>query len=61
MKTQVEREIKAMELVRDIRDRHYEELKGRSKEEVLKFFRNAAGRVHAGMAHEEPKTGTGAS
>ena len=35
-------EIKAVDMVRQIRDRQYEQLKGKSPEEVLQFYRREA-------------------
>lgn len=35
-------EIKAVEMVRKIRDQQYEQLKGKSPEEVLQFYRQEA-------------------
>ena len=35
-------EIHAVEMVREIRDRQAEQLKGKSNKEILAFFRNAA-------------------
>lgn len=39
-------EIKAVELVRRIRDEHYEQLKDKSPEEQLDFYRKQAEELH---------------
>lgn len=40
-------EIKAVDMVRQIRDQHYEQLKGKSPEEVLEFYRREAAAANA--------------
>lgn len=39
-------EVKAVELVRRIRDEHYEQLKDKSPEEQLEFYRKQAEELH---------------
>jgi hypothetical protein len=43
-------EIKAVEMTRKIRDAHYEQLKGRSAEERIAFYKQKAQAVEARMA-----------
>lgn len=43
--------IKAVELVRQIRDRHYTLLQGKSASEVAAFFHHEAAEVHADADH----------
>ncbi len=40
-------EIKAVKMVRQIRDRHYEQLKDQSREEIMLFFRREAEAANA--------------
>ncbi len=47
-------EIKAVELVRSIRDRQAELLAGKSNEEIIKFFRQAG---EAATSHSKPRSG----
>jgi hypothetical protein len=47
--------IKAVEMVRSIRDAHYEKLKDASPQEKIAFFRVKARRLHAELGRpEEP-------
>lgn len=49
-------EIKAVEMVRAIRDAHYEKLKDCSPQEKIAFFRNKARALHAELGMpEEPR------
>ena len=43
-------EIKTLDMVRQIRDQQYEELKGKSPEEVLQFYRQKAAAANAEAA-----------
>lgn len=45
--------IKAVELVRGIRDSHYERLKDSSPQEKIAFFREKARRLHAELGRPE--------
>jgi hypothetical protein len=47
--------IKTVEMVRHIRDAHYEELKGKSHEEKILFFRQKAHALHEKI-QPPPKT-----
>lgn len=42
--------IKAVEMVRRIRDTHYEQLRGKSPEERIAFYRDKARRLEAEIA-----------
>jgi hypothetical protein len=46
-------EIKAVEMVRAIRDAHYERLKNCSPQEKIAFFRNKARILHAELGRPE--------
>lgn len=48
-----EPQIKAVEMVRSIRDAHYEKLKSRSPQEKIAFFRNKARALHAELGRPE--------
>jgi hypothetical protein len=48
-----EPQIKAVEMVRSIRDAHYEKLKDRSSQEKIAFFRNKARALHAELGRPE--------
>jgi hypothetical protein len=48
-----EREIGAVEMVRSIRDAHYENLKGLSSQEKIAFFREKARALHADLGKPE--------
>lgn len=50
-------EIKAVDMVRQIRDQHYEQLKGKSPEEVLEFYRREAAAANAEALGRSAKTG----
>jgi hypothetical protein len=39
-------EVKAVEMVREIRDRHHELLKGKSAEHQIRFYREQAALLH---------------
>ncbi len=45
--------IKAVEMVRQIRDRHYELLKGKSRAERIQFYHELAQRLHARLAQKQ--------
>jgi hypothetical protein len=45
--------IKAIELVRGIRDAHYERLKDSSPQEKIAFFREKARRLHSELGRPE--------
>ena len=47
--------IKAVEMVRRIRDAHYEQLRGKSPEERIAFYRAKAGLWQAEIAEQHPK------
>ena len=51
-------EIKAVELVRAIRDKHYELLKDKSPEERRRFYRERARALHEELAQQEAKKKT---
>ena len=44
-----EPDIRAVEMVRTIREAHYEQLKGLSPQEKIAFFREKARRLHADL------------
>lgn len=46
-------QIKAVEMVRSIRDAHYERIKDFSPQEKIAFFRDKARRLHAGLGRPE--------
>jgi len=46
------REFHAVEYVRAIRDRHYRELKGKTPEERIAFYREKARQLHAKLRRE---------
>lgn len=48
-----EPEIKTVEMVRSIRDAHYEKLKDLSPQEKIAFFREKAGALHAELGSPE--------
>jgi hypothetical protein len=48
-----ELEIRAVEMVRRIRDAHYERLKDRSPQEKIVFFREKARALHADLGRPE--------
>jgi hypothetical protein len=48
-----EPEIRAVEMVRRIRDAHYERLKDRSPQEKIAFFREKARALHADLRRRE--------
>jgi hypothetical protein len=48
-----ELEIKAVEMVRTIRDAHHEKLKNSSPQEKIAFFREKAGALHAELGRPE--------
>jgi hypothetical protein len=48
-----EREIRAVEMVRSIRDAHYERLKDLSPREKIAFFREKARALHADLGKPE--------
>lgn len=50
-------EIKAVDMVRQIRDQHYEQLKGKSPEEVLEFYRREAAAANAEALGRSAKPG----
>jgi hypothetical protein len=47
--------IKAVELVRTIRDAHYEQIKHLSPQEKIAFFRNKASTLHAELKRPEER------
>jgi hypothetical protein len=48
-------EVRAVEMVRSIRDAHYERLKGLSPQEKIAFFREKARALHTDLGRpEEP-------
>ena len=47
--------IKAVDMVRRIRDAHYEQLRGKSPEERIAFYRSKAGLLQAEIAAQHPK------
>jgi len=51
-KNMAKNEIKAVEMTRRIRDAHYEQLKGKSSEERIAFYRQKAQAMKAGAATE---------
>jgi hypothetical protein len=48
-----EPQIRAVEMVRSIRDAHYERLKDLSPQEKIAFFREKARALHAGLGRPE--------
>lgn len=48
-----EPEIKALEMVRTVRDAHYEKLKDLSPQEKIAFFREKARALHAALGRSE--------
>jgi hypothetical protein len=48
-------EIKAVEMVRAIRDAHYEQIKHLSPQEKIAFFRNKASTLHAELTRPEER------
>ena len=48
-----EPQIKAVEMVRSIREAHYEKLKDSSPQEKIAFFREKARKLHAKMGKPE--------
>ncbi len=46
--------VKTIEMVRKIRDKHYEETKDFSVEEQIKFFRNKAKRLQGTLMEKQP-------
>ena len=48
--------VKAIEMVRKIRDKQYEETKNLSVEEQIKFVRDKANRLQGTFAEEKPAT-----
>ena len=51
--------IKAVEMVRRIRDAHYEQLRGKSPEERIAFYRSKAGLLQAEIAAQRQKQPAG--
>jgi hypothetical protein len=45
--------VKAVEMVREIRDRHHELLKGKSPEEQIRFYREQAAVLHRKLGIRE--------
>ncbi len=48
-----ELKVKAVEMVRGIRNAHYEKLKDLSSQEKIAFFREKASRLHAELGRPE--------
>ena len=48
-----EHEVKAVEMVRSIRDAHYEKLKDLSPQEKIAFFREKARALHTDLGRSE--------
>jgi hypothetical protein len=48
--------VKAVEMVRKIRDKQYEETKNLSAEEQIKFVRDKANRLQGTFAEKKPST-----
>ena len=48
--------VKAVEMVRKIRDKHYEETKNLSVEEQIKFVRDKANRLQGTFTDKKPST-----
>jgi hypothetical protein len=46
--------VKTIEMVRKIRDKHYEEIKDLSVEEQIKFFRDKAKRLQGTFMEKKP-------
>jgi hypothetical protein len=51
--------IKAVEMVRRIRDAHYEQLRGKSPEEWIAFYRAKSGLLQAAIAAQRQKQPVG--
>jgi hypothetical protein len=49
----LEPEIRAVEMVRSIREAHYEQVKGLSPQEKIEFFREKARRLHSELGKPE--------
>ncbi len=49
--------IKAVEMVRNIRDIHYEELKDKSRKERMLFYRKKADRLHNRLLQQKQTVG----
>lgn len=47
--------IRAAEMVRNIRDAHYELLKDKSRQERILFYREKAGRLHSRLLQQKNK------
>lgn len=52
-------EIRAVEMVRSIRDAHYEQIKGLSPQEKIEFFREKARKLHSELGKPEIPTRSG--
>jgi hypothetical protein len=48
--------VKAVEMVRKIRDKHYEETKDLSVEEQIKFVKEKARRLQGALVEKQPST-----
>jgi hypothetical protein len=48
--------VKAVEIVRKIRDKHYEETKGLSLSKQIKFIKEKSKRLRKGLKRREPST-----
>jgi hypothetical protein len=48
-----EHEVRAVEMVRSIRDAHYEKLKGLSPQDKIAFFREKARALHTDLGRPE--------
>ena len=48
-----EHEVRAVDMVRSIRDAHYEKLKGSSPQEKIAFFREKARALHTDLGRPE--------
>ncbi|GEM_PF-1030545 len=46
-------DIRAVEMVRTIRDGHYEQLKDKSRAERILFYREKAGRLHTRLLQQQ--------
>jgi hypothetical protein len=53
-----EPQIQAIQMVRTIRDAHYEKLKGRSPQEKIAFFREKARALHNELTEEAHQAST---
>ena len=51
--------VKAIEMVRKIRDKHYEETKNLSVEEQIKFVKDKASRLQGTLVEKQQSTGGG--